>query len=390
MNINLIVVSDTKLTKCFFIGVMTFVLCFVSCQSGLVTRNISLEQQSQYLESDLEFEGLGPWINSDPFTLHDKRGKVVLVDFWTYTCINCIRTFPYLKEWNRKYSDDGLVIVGVHAPEFTFEKIYENVDKAVLEFGIEYAVAQDNDHQTWQRFNNRYWPAKYLLDMNGVVRYRHFGEGKYEETEFIIRELLDEAGFDVSSIPETSRSVEVENQRGFPNRNQTRELYAGTNRNYRGSRFYPPYVGNEEYFADFRSPSWEKEIVFQDPDDLKRDLFYIQGTWDREAEYLKHARETGDYSDYVRLLFSASEVNVVLSAGMSPYKVIVTLEDEPLDVSEAGANIQFSDEGDSFIIVDRSKMFSLVELSNFQTRELKLSSNSKDFSIYSFTFGSVD
>lgn len=387
-NTNIIVVLNIKPTKTVFLWAIVSVFSFYSCQSELPLANDSVEQRSQYLENELEFEGLGPWINSAPFTLHEKRGNVVLVDFWTYTCVNCIRTFPYLKEWHKKYSDNGLVIVGVHTPEFAFEKIYENVETAVTEFGIEYAVAQDNERQTWQRFNNRYWPAKYLLDKNGVIQYQHFGEGGYEETESFIRGLLRQAGYDVSTIAPLSRGVESHLE--SHNRNQTRELYAGTNRNYRANFLYPPYVGNEEYFTDLGSPSWNKKIFFEDPGDREKGLFYIHGLWDREAEYLKHGRKTSNYIDYVRLRISASEVNVVLGAGIETYKVIVTLEGEPLEVSEAGSDIQFSEEGDSFLLVDRSRMFSLVELESFQTKELKLSSNSKDFSIYSFTFGSVN
>lgn len=149
-----------------------------------------------------ELDKTGGWINSDPFTLAQMRdeGKVVLVDFWTYTCINCIRTLPYVKSWHDKYADSGLVILGVHTPEFEFEKLYENVVEASGEFGLEYPIVQDNDFGTWRAFNNKYWPAKYLIDRNGKIRYRHFGEGKYEETELKIREILGEAGYELGDI----------------------------------------------------------------------------------------------------------------------------------------------------------------------------------------------
>ena len=380
--------ADIKLTIVLLCSLTVLFSCLVSCKPQVETLSNNPEPQLQNMEADLEFSGLDPWINSDPFTLYELRGKVVLVDFWTYTCVNCIRTLPYLKEWHKKYSDLGLVIVGVHTPEFEFEKIFENVDRAVSDFGIEYAVAQDNDYQTWKVFDNRYWPAKYLLDKDGIVQYQHFGEGGYVETESAIRALLEEAGFNILEIPETSQAGDGGDQIASLNKNQTRELYAGTARNYKANFFYPPYVGNEEYFSDFRSSSWEKEISFEDPGDREEDRFYINGLWDREEEYLKHARETDNYSDYVSFRFSSSEVNAVLGTGSKPYKVIVTLEGEALDISEAGTDVQFSDEGESFIIVDRSMMFRLVELKSFQTRELKLSSNSQDFLIYSFTFGS--
>jgi len=127
-----------------------------------------------------EFKGIRVWVNSEPLTVEELRGKVVLVDFWTYTCVNCIRTFPYLREWNEKYADDGLVIVGINLPEFEFEKYYSNVVQATREHGITWPVAQDNDFKTWENYSNRFWPAKYLIDKDGVVKYTHFGEGAYD------------------------------------------------------------------------------------------------------------------------------------------------------------------------------------------------------------------
>ena len=142
--------------------------------------------------SDVEFAGLASWINSEPLTLEGLRGNVVLVDFWTYSCINCIRTLPYVKDWHGKYADEGLVVIGMHTPEFSFEKERDNVIEAAARFGLEYPIAQDNDFVTWRAFNNMYWPSKYLFDRNGVIRYTHIGEGAYEETERMIQQLLAE------------------------------------------------------------------------------------------------------------------------------------------------------------------------------------------------------
>ena len=141
-----------------------------------------------------EISGIRAWINSGPLTIKELRGKVVLVDFWTDTCVNCIRTFPYLKQWHAKYADDGLVIIGIHSPEFEFEKEYPNVLQATKDNGITWPVAQDNDFETWSNLSNRFWPAKYLIDKDGTVRYTHFGEGGYDETEKQIRTLLEDAG----------------------------------------------------------------------------------------------------------------------------------------------------------------------------------------------------
>jgi cytochrome c biogenesis protein CcdA/thiol-disulfide isomerase/thioredoxin len=141
-----------------------------------------------------EFAGVSRWLNSPPLTLGELRGKVVLIDFWTYTCINCIRTLPYLRAWDQRYRDRGLTIVGVHTPEFEFEKDAGNVRDAIARSRLRYPVAQDNDYGTWTAWGNRYWPAKYLIDAKGQVRYVHFGEGEYEATEQAIRSLLEEAG----------------------------------------------------------------------------------------------------------------------------------------------------------------------------------------------------
>jgi thiol-disulfide isomerase/thioredoxin len=139
-----------------------------------------------------DFEKVTGFINTKPISLADLKGKVVLVDFWTYSCINCIRTIPYLVDWNEKYSDKGLIIVGVHSPEFTFEKNIDNVKDAVQRFGIKYPVVQDNDKGSWNAYENQYWPRKYLIDNEGYIRYDHIGEGGYAETESVIKALLNE------------------------------------------------------------------------------------------------------------------------------------------------------------------------------------------------------
>ncbi|MBY3121716.1 cytochrome c biogenesis protein DipZ [Rhizobium laguerreae] len=151
--------------------------------------------------SDLPVEGPAPsldgaveWLNSEPLTTEQLRGKVVLVDFWTYSCINCIRTIPYVRAWAEKYADQGLVVIGVHAPEFAFEKKIDNVKKAIGDFQIGYPVAIDNDYGIWRAFENSYWPAAYLIDAKGQIRYHHFGEGNYNRTEKAIQDLLREAG----------------------------------------------------------------------------------------------------------------------------------------------------------------------------------------------------
>jgi len=141
-----------------------------------------------------EFQGIEAWINSEALTPEDLEGKVVLVDFWTYSCINCIRTYPYMRDWYTKYRDQGFVIVGIHTPEFNFEKDYDNVLKATQENNLTYPVALDNSYLTWRAYRNRFWPASYLFDRDGQLRYTHFGEGNYDVTEGYIQELLGTEG----------------------------------------------------------------------------------------------------------------------------------------------------------------------------------------------------
>jgi thiol-disulfide isomerase/thioredoxin len=139
-----------------------------------------------------ELAGIERWLNSEPLTLASLRGKVVLVDFWTYSCINCLRTLPHVKGWHARYKDQGLVVIGVHTPEFAFERLTRNVETAMRRFGVTYPVAQDNAYATWKAFDNAYWPAGYLIDRRGHIRLKHFGEGGYDEMDAAIRTLLAE------------------------------------------------------------------------------------------------------------------------------------------------------------------------------------------------------
>ena len=177
-----------------------------------------------------EFAGIKSWINSNPQTVAGLKGKVVLVDFWTYSCINCIRTQPYLKEWYKTYKDSGFEIIGVHAPEFSFEKNVDNVRNAAKEAGLTYPIALDNDFSTWAAYKNQYWPASYLIDTEGNVRRTHFGEGGYAETEQAIRSLLSDAG---KSLPSATTMKEGSTSSSA----ETPETYLGTKRagNYVGS-----------------------------------------------------------------------------------------------------------------------------------------------------------
>ena len=333
-----------------------------------------------------EFLQIDSWINSEPLTMEELRGRVVLIDFWTYTCVNCIRTFPYLRDWHAKYADRGLTIVGVHAPEFAFERVRENVVESAMEHGLTYPIAQDNDFKTWRAYFNRFWPAKYLIDQDGVVRYSHFGEGDYDVTEREIRKLLEETGADVSDIvanddpgPEFDRRAAG---LGLDDR-LTRELYAGYYRHVQGG----PYVLHTEY-AD--GP--EQVVEYEDPGRHLNNFIYLQGSWFNGYESLVHARETENYEDYIAIKFAATSVNAVITsedAVEEPFDVVVTLNDRPLMLEEAGADVEIRD-GQSRFVVNEPRMYRIVELPEYGSHELKLSSNSSQFALFAFTFGAYD
>ena len=335
----------------------------------------------------------GGWINAEPFTLESMQaeGKVVLIDFWTYTCINCIRTLPYIREWHDKYSDHGLVILGVHTPEFEFEKDYGNVVESVGKFGLKYPIVQDNEFGTWRAFDNRYWPAKYLIDHEGQIRYSHFGEGAYDETEMEIRDLLSEAGYDVEMISSDTTPGPITSP-SAPGRSasdsQTRELYAGYGRNIRTwmSQSSPPYVAHPEYYE-----ASHKQIEYTDPGEHINHFLYLQGLWLNTDESLVHARSTDGFEDYVALKFFGTSANVVLSPETGEnYDVRVFLNDAPIPDDRAGKDIMYDDEGNSYIAVDESRMYFVVDQRVFDGGELRLTSNSPDFEVFAFTFGGYE
>ncbi len=338
-----------------------------------------------------ELRDTGAWINSEPFTLESRHGEVVLVDFWTFSCVNCIRTLPYLKSWHEKYADSGLVILGVHAPEFEFEKVLGNVQEAVEEFGLLYPIVQDNDFGTWRAFRNRYWPAKYLIDQDGYIRYAHFGEGRYDETEQWIRDLLEETGADLSGISDKTEdppALDVGTHDAGADERVTRELYAGFRRNFSAlqSGATPPYVLHQEFFAQ---PG--EEVLYTDPGEHQNHFMYLEGLWRNTEESLVHARNTEGFSDYVALLFYGTSVNGVMApVDSEPFTVRLIMDEAPLTAEQAGADVIFDEEGNSVVVVDKARMYHLVELDSYGGHELKLSSETDDMELFAFTFGAYD
>ena len=333
-------------------------------------------------EPERELVGVTGWFNSEPFTIAEQiaQDRVVLVDFWTYTCINCIRTLPFLREWHEKYAPHGLVILGVHSPEFDFEHDRANVAAAIEDLDVRWPVAQDNDFATWREFRNNFWPAKYLIGVDGKIRYEHFGEGAYPETELEIRDALTDAGWDVSAIPVGSAAPEPDPEAGA----QTRELYGGYERNY---AFRGLYAAQEEYYV---GPDMELEYEDIDTSSSEREhnQWYVQGLWRNEREAIVHERTTTQLEGYLALRFASRSVNVVLNPPPGdPFTVVIELDGRALAPGEAGADVTFDNEGRSVIVVDSARVYAIVELPEWGDHALKLRSNSASFAVFAFTFG---
>jgi len=316
-----------------------------------------------------EFVGIDTWLNTDPLTLSDLSGKVVLIDFWTYTCVNCQRTFPFIRSWHEKYSDDGLVIVGVHSPEFEFEKDVGNVTEALNRYGIQWAVAMDNEMATWNAYGNRYWPRKYLIDRDGNIRYDHIGEGAYNETESVIQKLLSETGDEIDEELTAEADVPI-------SASQTPELYAG---NLRG--------GPEN------DPIEEKRIgtfgTYEFPESLEEDRIYLDGAWSVDSESSRPVASSAPGDARLDVRYTAKDVFVVTGgASDEPYRVLVTLDGEPLGEADAGDAIDYDDEGNSYIDVDLGTLYNIISTDGIESHRLSLTSGSDEFSVFAFTFGS--
>lgn len=303
-----------------------------------------------------ELTGLGNWFNSEALTLQGLRGKVVMVDFWTYSCVNCVRTLPYMVDWNAKYADEGLVIIGVHTPEFAFEQDADNVRQAIERFGILYPVAQDNDYGTWRAFNNHYWPAKYLIDAQGRIRYVHFGEGDYDQTELAIQQLLAEIG--VNAEQTLSAPSDTEFLAG-----QTPETYIGFGRQ---SNFSSPGTLVMNSASDY---------LF--PDELPLHHFAVQGNWTFYQEYAQANVEGAQ----LELHFYAKDVYLVMD---TPTPGTVSVEilspDQPNQSEDVDAQGSIS--------VDTARLYHLASFDSATEGSLLLTFQQAGIQTFAFTFGS--
>jgi cytochrome c biogenesis protein CcdA/thiol-disulfide isomerase/thioredoxin len=303
-----------------------------------------------------EFIGNQRWFNTPadkPRTLRSLRGRVVLVDFWTYSCINCLRTLPYLTAWDRTYRKDGLTIVGVHSPEFPFEKDAGNVVEAIERNGIGYPVVQDNDLATWSAYGTQYWPSEYFIDAQGRVRFAHFGEGEYEEKEQIIRELLAEAGRPVAKRRSGARGVEAAAGVTTP------ETYLGA---ARAERFTNPRL----------SPGSHD---FAEPPPAGPSEFAYEGHW---RITLDSATSKGGS---LALNFGARRVYLVLGSPGRSRRVRVLLDGHPIPAGLAGSDVH-----DGVVDVSAQRLYELVDLPRVGNHLLQLEPEA-GVTGYAFTFG---
>ncbi|OOG52700.1 cytochrome C biogenesis protein [Rhodanobacter sp. B05] len=310
--------------------------------------------------------GATGWLNSKPLTVESLRGKVVLVDFWTYSCINCIRTLPYVRGWYDKYRDHGLVIIGVHAPEFAFEKNPDNVAKAVKDLGVDYPVALDNDYAIWKGFNNEYWPAHYFIDAQGRIRSHHFGEGDYHESEDVIRQLLTEAGqknLPGGYVNDDHHGVEAASS-GDPTRSP--ETYVGYARaqNFAGGK-----VAHDD--------AWD----YHAPNAYSTNQWSLDGRWTVHDEYagLDHAGGSITYR------FRGRDLHLVLGPGSDgkPVRFRVTIDGKP-----PGADHGMDTDADGNGTVDSQRLYQLVRQANGTGERLfEITFLDPGVRAYAFTFG---
>ncbi len=310
-----------------------------------------------------ELVGISGYVNTTPENLTNTiKNKVVLYDFWTYSCINCLRTLPYITSWNEKYADKGLLIIGVHSPEFEFEKDINNVKQAVQKYNIKYPVVLDNDHQTWAAFGNQYWPREYITDYQGYIRHDHIGEGNYDETEKEIQQLLDERSQHLG-LNVTADQPLVDLKEHQFSLTQTPELYFGYSfvqgRNY---------LGNSEGFNPGQTVSYSL------PSQTNRDYYYLEGKWQNIVDSMKLESDDGK----IVLSYYAKNVHIV-AANNSTLQIL--LDGGSIKPQDSGDDVQ-----NGIVHTSEDRLYNIVSTSQAGPHTLTILAK-HGFQIYTFTFG---
>jgi thiol-disulfide isomerase/thioredoxin len=346
------------------VGVGLAVLFFSSDSSNSI--NSSLDKNGNKGKPYIEIVNPSGFVNTDdkPIKIADYIGKkVILLDIMTYSCINCQRTFPHITEWYEKYKDEGFIIIGIHTPEFAFEKNKKNVENAMREFGINFPVVLDNDYGTWNAYGNRYWPRKYLIDINGNIVYDHIGEGAYEETEMKIQELLRERkivlGEKDSNIDDSLASSKIP---AIVIKSNSPETYFGSKRN--------------EYLTNGVKRR-QGEQSFHVPENLKLNALYLDGSWNITSE---HAETV---SDEARIIYKYQAKNVYLVADAdSEVEVEVWQDGKPIDRARG---VDVNTEGK--ILIKESRLYKMINNDESGEHTLEFRIKGKGLRVYAFTFG---
>jgi thiol-disulfide isomerase/thioredoxin len=306
------------------------------------------------------FDGATAWLNSEPLGPAELRGHVVVVDFWTLTCINWLRTEPYVRAWSQAYRDDGLVVIGVHTPEFSFEHEIEQVRHAVTERAIDYPVAVDNDYAIWNAFDNHYWPALYFVDADGIVRDDHFGEGRYEQSELVIQRLL---GVERDLVSVTGVGVEAEADWDHL---RTPESYLG--------------YGRSERFASPGRAALDERTTYELPESLRSNQWALTGEWTIESERVVLDEAGGS----IAFRFHARDAHLVLSPGARASIAFRVLLDGEAPGASHGVDVD--DEGNG--VLRDGRLYQLVrEHDAVRERTVEITFREPGAEAYAFTFG---
>jgi cytochrome c biogenesis protein CcdA/thiol-disulfide isomerase/thioredoxin len=313
-----------------------------------------------------ELDGITTWLNTKPLSITDLRGHVVLIDFWTYSCINCLRTLPYVKSWAEKYKNDGFIVIGVHTPEFAFEKIQGNVERAAKELDVNYPVAIDSDYKIWNAFKNQYWPAHYFVDRLGRIRHHHFGEGKYDESEEMIRKLLSENGSAIQAAASQAGGQGV--QAAATTTFQSPETYVGYSR-------ADNFAGNQEIAQD-------KSASYSLSNSLELNQWALGGRWliEKDRAVSKNSKAK------IAFRFHARDLHLVLGSNGKSIPFRVTIDDHPPQ-EDHGLDISANGDGQ----VTEHRLYQLIRQKEdgreIQEHTFSIEFSSPDVEVYAFTFG---
>ena len=331
-------------------------------QTNIVT-DVNKINKSEFKKAP-KLVGISEYINTLPDELQEKIDQsVVLYDIWTYSCINCIRTLSFITSWDEKYADQGLLIIGIHSPEFEFEKDITNVKSAVAKYGIKYPVVLDNEKKTWKAFENNYWPRKYIADHEGYIRYDHIGEGGYQETEKVIQKLLkersDAIGMEMTLDEELVQIKEFEHSWI-----RTPELYFGynfaTGRNQ---------LGNPEGFRP------NQDVTYSIPESTQLHHFYLDGTWKNLEGSMKLVSDSGS----IVLSYSGKEVNIVTDGEAN---LRISIDGMTIDPSISGKDVV-----NGQVHVHEPGLYNIVQTDTPEEHTLEIFVETPGFQIYTFTFG---